>query len=480
MTPPKQEIWERDAHVIADDVRGGAVSALDVLEVHLERIARLDPGLNSVCHLDAEGARARAGQIDAEIAAGNDPGPLAGVPIGVKELASVGGWPETHASLVYADRVAEVDDTEVARLRASGAIITGLTTASEFGTVSFTNTPLHGVTRNPWDLTKTPGGSSGGSAAAVAAGLFPVCTGGDGGGSIRIPAAYSGLFGMKSTFGRAGRGPGPFPSSLNPVRGPMARSVRDAARYLDVISGPTLTDPTSLPKPPVPYEGELMSGAALDRLRGLRVAFVTSVGFAQSEPGPAERAEALAHVLIDAAGLELVDIAVELPKPGNSWGVLSTVDDMAYHADDVKDRLDELSVVGRLQYESFSQLRPDVLGKAIRRRHELLTALAGVFGQIDLLLTPMTPKPALAAEGELVGEVNGARVTLFGMSAPFAAPFNLSGQPAASIPAGLVDGLPVALQVVARRHEDRACLAAGLVLEDASPWPKLAPYAYGT
>ena len=472
------ELWERDVHVLADGIRSGSVAARDVLDSHLDRIERLDPHLNSVCHLDAGAARQRAEEIDAEIAAGRDPGPLAGVPIGVKELASVGGWPETHASLVYADRIATCDDTEVARLRAAGAVITGLTTASEFGTVSFTNTPLHGITRNPWDLTKTPGGSSGGSAAAVAAGLFPACTGGDGGGSIRIPSAYCGLFGMKSTFGRSGRGPGPFPSSLNPVRGPMVRSVRDAARYLDVISGPTLTDPTSLPMPTAPYEDELVSGAAVERLRGLRVAFVTSVGFAESEPGPAERAEELAHLLVEAAGFELVDVEVALPKPGNSWGILSTVDDMSFHADDVKDRLDELSVVGRLQYQSFTNLRPDVLGKAVRRRHELLTALAAIWGEIDLLLTPMTPKPALAAEGELTGEVNGKQVTLFGMSAAFAAPFNLSGQPAASIPAGLVDGLPVALQVVARRHEDLACLAAGAVLEAARPWPKFAPFAY--
>ncbi|MCJ7672590.1 MAG: amidase [Acidimicrobiia bacterium] len=472
------ELWERDAYALADDVRSGALSARTVLDAHLERVERLDPQLNSVCHLDAVAARDRADEIDAEVNAGGDPGPLAGVPIGVKELASVAGWPETHASLVYADEVAAGDDTEVARLRTAGAVITGLTTASEFGTVSFTNTPLHGITRNPWDLSKTPGGSSGGSGAAVAAGLFPACTGGDGGGSIRIPSAYCGLFGMKSTFGRSGRGPGPFPSSLNPVRGPMVRSVRDAARYLDVISGPTLTDPTSLPKPPVSYEDELVSGAAAERLRGLRVAFVASVGFADAEPGPAERAEELAHVLVEAAGLELVDVEVALPKPGNSWGILSTVDDMSFHADDVKDRLDELSVVGRLQYQSFTNLRPEVLGKAVRRRHELLTVLAAIWGEIDLLLTPMTPKPALAAEGELTGEVNGKQVTLFGMSAAFAAPFNLSGQPAASIPAGLVDGLPVALQVVARRHEDLACLAAGAVVEAGRPWPKLAPFAY--
>src|SRR4029453_16115944 len=138
--------------------------------------------------------------------------------------ASVGGWPETHASVVLADRVAVTDDNEVARLRAAGAVITGLTTASEHGTVSFTHTPLHGVTRNPWNLERTPGGSSGGSAAAVAAGLFPACTGGDGGGSIRIPSSYSGLPGMKATFGRIGHGPhDPFDTGLTSVSGPMVR-----------------------------------------------------------------------------------------------------------------------------------------------------------------------------------------------------------------------------------------------------------------
>ena len=437
------------------------------------------PTLNSVCYLDADAARARAEEIDADVAAGRDPGVLAGVPIGVKELASVAGWPETHASVIYADNIADGDDSEVSRLRAAGAVITGLTTASEHGTVSFVNTPLHGITRNPWNLERTPGGSSGGSAAAVAAGLFPACTGGDGGGSIRIPSAYSGLFGMKATFGRIGRGPQPFPSSLNPVRGPMVRSVRDAARYLDVTSGPTLTDPTSLPKPTVPYEDELLSGAAVERLRGKRATFSGSVGFAGAEPEVTAHAEELAHVLADVAGLELVEgVRVDLPRPGASWGVLSTVDDMSWHVDAVSDRLGELTPVHRLQHTSFTNLTPEVLGKAIRRRHELLTVVAAIFEQVDFLLTPTTPTPAFSAEGVLSARLNGEDVTLFELSAPFTAPFNMTGQPAASIPAGLVDGMPVALQVIAPRHLDIDCLAAGALLEDARPWPKLAPFAY--
>jgi Asp-tRNA(Asn)/Glu-tRNA(Gln) amidotransferase A subunit family amidase len=473
------EIWERDAWDLADAIRAGELRATAVLDVHLERIARLDPGLNAVCFLDAAAARARAEAIDAAVARGDDPGPFAGVPIGVKELASVAGWPETHASVVYADAVANADDTEVARLRAAGAVITGLTTASEHGTVSFTNTPLHGVTRNPWDPSRTPGGSSGGSAAAVAAGLFPACTGGDGGGSIRIPSSYCGLFGMKSTFGLIGSGPGPFDMSLNAVRGPIVRSVRDAARYLDVTAGPTLTDPTSLPRPAVVFEREVASGAAAERLRGLRAAFVDSVGFAGARTDVAAEAAGAAAALVDAAGLVPVDVEVSLPKPGTSWSVLSSVNDMAWHLDAARDHLEVLTPVHRAEYESVTHLRPDVLLKVVRRRHELLQALAEVFERVDLLLTPTTPTPAFEAEGRLRGEVEGREVSLFGLSAAFTAPFNLSGQPAASIPAGLVDGLPVGLQVVARRHEDVLVLGAGAVLEAVRSWPRLAPPGEG-
>jgi len=272
------EVWERDAWEIADAIRGGKSSAIDALETCLARIDALNPDLNAVCHLDVPAARARAEEIDRQVAGGDDPGLLAGVPIGIKELAAVEGWPDTEACLVYKDRIAAYDDAEVAKLRAAGAVFVGQTTASEFGSVSFTNTPLHGVTRNPWNTTRTPGGSSGGSAAAVAAGMFPACTGGDGGGSIRIPSSYSGLPGMKTTYGFSGTGPGAASFAQTSVRGPMVRSVRDVARYLDVITGPTLMDPLSLPRQPISFEDELGSGGAIERLRGLRVAGAGTLG----------------------------------------------------------------------------------------------------------------------------------------------------------------------------------------------------------
>ena len=195
------DLSTRDAWELADGVRKGELSAVELLDVSLERIEAYNADLNAVCYLDAEGARARAKEIDALVADGGDPGPFAGVPMGVKELAQAKGFPDTHASVMYKDRVAAVDGTEVARLRGAGAVIVGLTTAPEMGIPSFTNSPLHGVTRNPWNPEATPGGSSGGSAAAVASGMFPACTGSDGGGSIRIPSSYSGLPGFKTTFG---------------------------------------------------------------------------------------------------------------------------------------------------------------------------------------------------------------------------------------------------------------------------------------
>jgi aspartyl-tRNA(Asn)/glutamyl-tRNA(Gln) amidotransferase subunit A len=471
------ELWERDAWELADAVRTGEVTAAALLEVSLDRIARLDAVINAICHLDADGAREQAAAVDAAVARGEDPGPFAGVPVGVKELARAKGFPDTHASVVFRDDIAAADCPEVAGLRGAGGVITALTTAPEFGIPSYTATPLHGVTRNPWNPERTPGGSSGGSAAAVASGMFAVCTGSDGGGSIRIPSSYSGLPGIKPTFGRIGHGGlyDPFDSGLTSVSGPMVRSVRDAARYLDVTSGPTLGDPTSLPKPD-PYEPIV---ADLDRarelLRGRRVAWTSTLGYAETDVDVEAVTHAGAEALIAAAGLELVDVTFEFPRPGRAWGTLGAGNMAAWYYDRCVDRLDDLDVLARASIEGMPRLRAKHLGASVRRRQEIVDASARVFEQADLLLLPTTPTTAYRAEGTLVGEVNGREVDLMYLSAPFTAPFNMTGQPGMSIPAGLVGGMPCGLQIVARRLEDELCLAAGAVLEAVRPWPKFAP-----
>ena len=279
--------------------------------------------------------------------------------MGVKELAQAKGFPDTHASMIYADRVAAEDCTEVARLRAAGAVIVGLTTAPEIGIPSYTNSPLHGVTRNPWNPEATPGGSSGGSAAAVASGMFagvhrqrrwrldphPVV--------VLRPAR------VQDHVRAHRRRPASRSTPGSPrCYGPMVRSVRDAARYVDVTSGPTLFDPTSLPKP-APFEPLTTSlDAARDRLRGKRVAWSSTPrvrrvrhrrrGARRSRPRSSWSTE---------AGLELVDLDVEFPKPGRAWGLLSAPNLAAWHYDDAKDQLDDLDLLLRISVEGLPHLR---------------------------------------------------------------------------------------------------------------------------
>src|SRR5689334_23308689 len=309
------ELWERDAWELADGVRSGQLRAAELLDHFLARVDKYNDELNAFCFLDVERARARAAEIDAAVARGEDPGVWAGVPMGVKELVAVEGWPDTHASVLYEDRIADHTATEAARLRDAGAVLVGLTTSPEFGSTNWTRTYLHGITRNPWDPERTPGGSSGGSAAAVAVGMMPICTGSDGGGSIRIPSAYSGLFGFKVSFGRCGSDQ-TFDVALTSVPGPICRSVRDAARYVDAIAGPTDVDPTSLPRPVRSYEEAVVSGAAVEQLRGLRVAWSSTLGFAVCDPEVEKLAHEAALALVDDAGLELVDADFHFPRPG--------------------------------------------------------------------------------------------------------------------------------------------------------------------
>jgi aspartyl-tRNA(Asn)/glutamyl-tRNA(Gln) amidotransferase subunit A len=471
------ELWEHDAWELANRVRSGEVSATEVLEVFFARMERFDPELNAFCFVDFDGARARASEIDARVAAGEDPGPWAGVPMGVKELARVAGFPDTHASLLYRDQIATGDGTEARRLRAAGAVLVGLTTSPEFGSTNWTRSYLHGVTRNPWNPERTPGGSSGGSAAAVASGMMPICTGSDGGGSIRIPSSYSGLFGFKVSFGRVGDA-GPFDNSLTAVPGPICRSVRDAARYVDAIAGPTVIDPTSLPRPPRAYEDALLSGDAIAALRGRRVAWSSTLGFAVCDPEVEKLAYDGAMALVANAGLRLVDLDVRIPKPSRAWGILSSLEVSSHHGEAAKGRLTDVTPVSRGGFELIERLTPEQLLTAMRRRDDMLAGIAKVFDDVDLLMTPTVATTAFAAEGPPPTEIGGQRVGGMG-SVPYTAPFNISGQPGVSIPVGLsYEGLPVGLQVVARRHDEELVLACGQVSETNNPWPKFAPLAY--
>jgi len=397
--------------------------------------------------------------------------------MGVKELVAVEGWPDTHASMLYKDNLADHTATEAARLRDAGAVLVGLTTSPEYGSVNWTRTYIHGVTRNPWNPELTPGGSSGGSAAAVAVGMMPICTGSDGGGSIRIPSAYTGLFGFKVSFGRVGDATH-FDVGLTSVPGPICRSVRDAARYIDAIAGPTDIDPTSLPRPARSYEEAVLSGAATSRLRGLRAAWSSTLGFAVCDPEVEKMAHEAALALVTDAGIELVDVDFHFPRPGQAWSILSNIDVSANHLDAYRGSDKDVTPVSKAAFETIEHLTSEQLLMAQRRRWELLRAIADVFDEVDLILTPTTATTAFKAEGPPPLEIAGQPVGGMG-NVPYTAPFNMSGMPAVSIPVGAsVDGMPVGLQVAARRHEEELVLACGALAEQNRPWQKFAPMAY--
>jgi aspartyl-tRNA(Asn)/glutamyl-tRNA(Gln) amidotransferase subunit A len=359
-------------------------------------------------------------------------------------------------------------------------VLVGQTTASEFGGVNCTSTKLHGTTRNPWDPERTPGGSSGGSAAAVAGGLVPIASGGDGGGSIRIPAGFTGLFGLKATYGRIPRGPGVLQPPLTVVVGCVARSVRDTARWFDACNGFDPRDTLSLP-PVGGWEADLGS---FD-LSGRRAVVAVDLGSAIVEPRSAALVTELAEFLIGAAGLTRVDVAVSLPQGGLEWALANLVGLVAELGDRYPECNDDLTPeiqIGMNMATHHYSIQS--AGAADRFRIEVNERMAAIFDQADVIFAATNPDVAFAAAGPMpttVGDVDLIAEYGFnraiGNNGALTIPANLTGNPAVCIPAGTVDGLPVGLQVIGRHHEEQLLLDLARLAERERPWPLVAPAA---
>jgi aspartyl-tRNA(Asn)/glutamyl-tRNA(Gln) amidotransferase subunit A len=455
--------WLGDACSLVDAYRRGEHSPVDELSATLAAVE--GSRLNAVCLVDADAAMAAATTADVSK-------PFGGVPIAVKELTNVAGWPQTEASVVFADRVAANDSTMITRLRGAGGVIAAQTTSSEFGGVNVTRTNLHGATHNPWQHGKTPGGSSGGSAAAVAGGLFTVATGGDGGGSIRIPAGFCGLVGLKASYGRIPKGPSAEIGNLTAVSGVMARSIRDTARWFDVCSGFDAHDPFSLPKT-APWEPAL--GTLGADLAGLRVAIAPTWGTSVVGPTTWELVEAAARELLAAAHLKLVDVDTHVPRMGLAWSLSGMVGIAAELGDRWPDCADQLTQEMAFGMATVTkQYSLETATFIHHRRVEVNDAMAQLFQTTDFVMTASNPDVAFEAEGPLpsvfggidVGMQNNGRLTF---------PANLYGCPAIALPAGLVDGLPVSLQIVGPHHSEQLLLELGLLWERLRPWPLVAP-----
>ncbi len=465
MTTP----WLDDACSLVDAFRTRSLLPLEALDACIEAIERSP--LNAFSHTDFTRAREAARSADVSL-------PFGGVPFGVKELERVEQWPYTEASMIFKDRVSEYDQTSITRLRRTGALLAAQTTASEFGGINCTSTQLHGTTRNPWDFSRTPGGSSGGTAAAVSGGLLPIATGSDGGGSIRIPAAFSGLFGLKATYGRIPKGPGASATPLTTVLGCLTRSVRDTARFFDACCGFDQRDPLSLPR-----AGNWEAELGTHDLSGRTVAILPDLGTARVRAEVAELVAEFAHRLARAAGLKIVEVTPSLPPLRGQWAMAGQVGFVADLGDAYPDRIEELSPEMRFGLEAARERFTLDRAAAIESyRRQLNESMADLFEAADFVIASSNPDVAFAAQGpppstipgaDLIHEIGFSRAIM--NNAALTAPSNLNGSPAMSLPAGLVDGLPVGLQVLAGHHHEQLLLDLALVAERELPWPMVAP-----
>lgn len=455
--------WLGDACSLVEEFRAGRRSPREEMQATLDAVAA--SSLNAVSFADPERALAGAEQADVSL-------PFGGVPLGVKELDMVTGWPDTEASLVFADRIATETSIPVERIVGRGGVVPfGLTTASEFGGVNLTRTHLNGATSNPWNPARTPGGSSGGSAAGVAGGLFTLATGGDGGGSIRIPAGFTGLVGLKSTYGRIPRGPNARYGNLTVTVGCLSRSVRDTARWFDAANGHDARDPLSLPR----VEGwEAALGSV--PVRGLRVAIVEDWGGATVSPAMWNVLLEAADHLVASAGLVRIDgVDTTLPRMGAAWSISGNLGVSALLGDKWPGCADQLTPEMRAGMEMAEGLYDaDARGRLEERRARFNARMAEIFDQVDLVITASNPDVAFSAEGPLPSEFGGIKAGARN-NGVLTFPCNLHGNPGISVPAGTVDGLPVGLQIMGPHFSEQILLELALVLERERPWPLVAP-----
>ncbi len=453
-------------------LRSRAISAVELMQHTLAELDRSEPVLHAMsCRRHADELLAAARVAQERIDAGHAR-PLEGVPLGVKDLEDVAGLPTGHGSRLFGDAVAAHDSTQVARLRAAGAIVAGKTNTAEFGAGALTKNLVHGATASPWDPARSPGGSSGGSAAALAAGVLPLVTAHDGGGSIRVPASFVGAFGFKPTLGRVPTGPSElWDPNATIVYGPLTRTVGDAALVLDQLVGLDPLDIASLPAPAVRYQARLA-----ERLpRPLRIAYSRELGGVPVQPDIARIVDRTVEQL-RRLGHEVTEVSGGPPDLGLYWQLLLGRQLDAWLSGRLAGREDQLTHAVARAIEAAREAPPSFWGEQARARMENLHWFARVFTDSDVLVTPTVPCDPPLARGPLPTHVGPAALPMSGIAA-FTLPVSFAGLPAASLRVGRSEaGFPVGLQLIGQRDADDVVLRAALALERELPpadWPRL-------
>jgi aspartyl-tRNA(Asn)/glutamyl-tRNA(Gln) amidotransferase subunit A len=450
-------------------IRAKKVSPVEVVEAVLARIERLNPMLNAYCTVTAAAARAAAKEAEAAVMRGDALGTLHGIPVSIKDLVTTKGVRTTHGSKIYEQFIPDEDAPVVERLKGAGAIILGKTNTPEFGHKVVTDNLVFGPSRNPWSLEHTPGGSSGGAAAAVASGLGPLAVGTDAGGSIRIPSSCCAIFGLKPTLGLVAMAPTFGGLETLSHTGPMTRTVRDAALMLNCMVGADRRDLSSLPGVEVDY----LTG--LDRgIQGSRVAWSPDWGYAAVDEEVRQLAEAAAKRFTD-LGCQVEEAHPGFPDPADTYQILTTASRAARVADRWPAERDRFDPSLAVQIEAGMRWSAVDFVRASNVRRTLNETFVRFFAQYDLLLTPTVAAPPPPVNVQAHAEIAGRQVTRLGWLA-FTFPLSLIGYPAASVPCGWTRaGLPVGLQIAAPRLADALVLRAAAAFEALAPWAHQRP-----
>jgi aspartyl-tRNA(Asn)/glutamyl-tRNA(Gln) amidotransferase subunit A len=462
------ELWKIPGLQLARMIASKKIKPSEVMEAILARIDEVNPKVNAFCTLARDSAMAEARAADKKVTRAKSLGLLFGVPVSIKDLIFTKGLRTTFGSKMYENFVPDRDEVVVERLKAAGAILLGKTCTCEFGYKAVTDSPLWGITRNPWNVGMTPAGSSGGAAAAVASGMGPMAVGSDGGGSIRAPASFCGIFGLKPSRGRV-----PIYPLLSGWEtldrrvahlGPLTRTVADAALMMEVMAGRDDRDPVSLPEGKIAFRKGLKKG-----VRGLRIAWSLDLGLAIVDERVKVAIESAVRAFAE-LGSKLEEARPDFLPMHDAFQLLFAADcagSIGDRLEEWRDRLDRGLV--RLTEIGLKASGPDY-ARAVGRCHLFWEKLQPFFDEYDLLLTPTLPVPPFPVGIDWPREVAGQKVHPLNYLA-FTYPFDITGQPAASVPCGwTTDGMPVGLQIIGRRFEDTTVLRAAAAFEEARPW----------
>jgi amidase len=471
MPAMSDELWRRSATGLAAAIRGREVSCVEVMQAHLARIEAVNPLLNAIVTLDADLGLRAATAADAALARGDAPGPLHGLPMAIKDLEDTAGMRTTYGSPIHRDHVPAADTLMVARLRGAGAIVIGKTNTPEFGAGSQTFNPVFGATRNPYDPARTPGGSSGGAAAAVASGMLPFADGSDLGASIRNPASFCNLVGLRTAPGRVPAVPST--SAWNPmgVLGPLARSVEDAALLLRAMAGPDPRAPLSLDDPP---EGFVL-GPAVDP-REVRIAWSRNLGDLPVEPAVTAVLEDH-RAALEAMGCAVEDVEPDLTGADDAFEVLRAVGYAQAFGAMLETDGDRLKDTIRWNTRVGLALTGAEVARALGLQSEMYERMRALLERYDALALPVSQVVPFGVEQEWVTEIAGTAMGSYLEWMRSCSRITVTAHPALSLPAGFTpDGLPIGVQLVGRQRGELGLLRLAAAIEQATGVGRRGPH----